>query len=56
MMNHENEDMMIKLIRLIANMSIHPTIGTAFAREEHIIILAKLLSNQYPAAYILMRL
>lgn len=44
---HEEEDVVIKLIRVLANLSIHPTVGTALAANSLCVqLLLKVLGRQ----------
>ncbi|NXM74920.1 ARMC2 protein, partial [Serilophus lunatus] len=43
----EAEDVLIKLIRVLANLSIHPSVGAALAAEHHIVeLLVAVLENK----------
>ncbi|XP_028578939.2 armadillo repeat-containing protein 2 isoform X2 [Podarcis muralis] len=43
----EAEDVLIKLVRVVANLSIHPTVGTSLATNHHIVtLLITVLENK----------
>lgn len=49
----EAEDVLIKLIRVLANLSVHPSIGTALAVAHHVVeLLVTVLGNKIYVVFV----